>query len=205
MEKQAAYRWNLKTTILLLVSLLIGSLVAISGATVKASQEYNTQNNYSVSEKVVSTEQSILWSKERVDQLVSELKELHPELTDDYLREGVYKQLRGDNKVDIYSNSGISFRGGGWQGITVAQAGAAIDTAIGIAVGGGAGAGLRVLLMRKGKHEAVGIIKRAAQRYLPGISGAAIDTALNYLSPGNFLAKWWDSRDRYPNNGRINL
>ena len=204
MEKQAAYRWNdkLRIVVVTLISILLWSLLAISGVSVKASQDL-TNNEMNTSEKIVSTEQSMLWSEEKVNALASELKELHPELSYDYLKDGIYEQLIDNGGSN--SNTNNAFRRGGWQGITVAQAGAAIDTAIGIAVGGGAGAGLRVLLMRKGKHEAVGIIKRAAQKYLPGISGGVLDYALNYLSPGSFLAKWWDSRDRYPNNGRINL
>ncbi|WP_347284046.1 hypothetical protein [Lactobacillus taiwanensis] len=203
MEKQAAYRWNnkLRIVVVTLVSILLWSLLVISGVSVKASQDLT--NNEDTSEKIVSTEQSILWSEERVNALASELKELHPELSYDYLKDGVYEQLIDNGGSN--SNTNNAFRRGGWQGITVAQAGAAIDTAIGIAVGGGAGAGLRVLLMRKGKHEAIGIVKRAAQRHLPWISEGAIDIALNYLSPGTYLAKWWDSRDKYPNNGRINI
>ena len=58
--------------------------MAISGVSVKASQDLI--NNEDTSGKIVSTEQ-------RFNTLASELKELHPELSYDYLKDGVYEQL----------------------------------------------------------------------------------------------------------------
>ena len=107
-------------------TILLWSLLAISGVSVKASQDLI--NNEDTSGKIVSTEQSMLWSEERFNALASKLKELHPGLSYDYLKDGVYEQLIDNNGSN--SNMNKAFRRGGWQGLTVAQASVAIDTAL---------------------------------------------------------------------------
>lgn len=76
---------------------------------VKASQDLI--NNEDTSGKIVSTEQSMLWSEERFNALASKLKELHPGLSYDYLKDGVYEQLIDNNGSN--SNMNKAFRRGG--------------------------------------------------------------------------------------------
>lgn len=139
-----------------------------------------------------------------INNLVNNLAVQYPTLSKEYLRNGVYKQLNGDYSIapDNFGN-GVSLRG--WAGITVSQMGAAIDTAVAIALGVGTG-GLGAAIGHVGKHAAESIIRNVVVKFLGSKALAAgIDFAVSLTSPGGFIAKWWDQHDAYPNNGIINF
>ena len=90
--------------------------------------------------------------------------------------------------------------------------GAVIDTIIGTVIGGGLSsitkAGLKAAVKKMGRKK----LSRLVRQHLLGkfsaayiISSKVIETALNYTSPGTWVAKYWDKHDAYPNNGRINF
>ncbi len=91
--------------------------------------------------------------------------------------------------------------------------GAVLDTLIGTIVGGiTAGtltrAGLNAAIKRVRRKELTRLVRQKLIRKFGtagAISSKIIDTALNYTSPGTFIAKYWDKHDAYPNNGRINF
>ncbi|KXT78561.1 hypothetical protein STRDD13_00645 [Streptococcus sp. DD13] len=85
--------------------------------------------------------------------------------------------------------------------------GAVIDVAVGTLLGAGI-TSIASSISKVGKHEAKKKLKQVLARYglLGGfISEKGLDFALNLNSPGYHLAKYWDSHDKYPNNGRINF
>lgn len=143
-------------------------------------------------------------SASEIDALVNELAVKYPTLSKEYLRNGVYKQLNGDYSIapDNFSN-GVSLRA--WAGITVSQMGAAIDTAIAIALGVSTG-GLGAAIGHVGKHAAESVVRNVVVKSLGSKALAAgIDFAVALSSPGGDIAKWWDQHDAYPNNGIINF
>lgn len=197
--------------------ILVGMLVSISLSGAVAAPVAAVADEVSTDTEVVANQSGELtvnepefndvidkkeFSEEQVEQLVAELAKNYPELSVEYLREGVYKQLRGDYSI----GSAVTMRAA-WQGITVAQMGAFLDTAIGVALGGAVG-GLVAVMKKAGKHAAKTAVKSAMIKYglIGGLIGeTVIDFVLNLASPGTYLAKYWDKRDKVPNNGRINF
>lgn len=93
-----------------------------------------------------------------------------------------------------------------WQGITVDQMGAAIDTAIAVATGGTA-AFLANSVKHAGKHAIKSTLRSVISKFFGNwfVNDVAIDFMLNLASPGTWLATEWDKNDKVPNNGRINF
>jgi hypothetical protein len=145
-------------------------------------------------------------SEEAVEVLTNELASKYPTLSKEYLREGIYKQMRGDYSLEPIQEKGMLAARSSWQGITVNQMGAAIDTAIAVALGVGTG-GLATALATVGKHEAKNAIRVAAGKFFGSwfLNSVAFDYAMNLLSPGTYIAQKWDQQDKVPNNGRINF
>lgn len=141
-------------------------------------------------------------SEDAINDLVDELSQSYPSLTKAYLREGIYKQMAGD--YSIGSQTGISTYS--WQGVTVDQMGAAIDTAIAVALGIGTG-GLATALGTFGKHQVQSAIRIAVSKFFGSwfLNSVILDFAMNLASPGTYIAKQWDKKDKFPNNGRINF
>lgn len=139
---------------------------------------------------------------EQKNSLANEIQSLHPDVSKEWIKEVIERQLQGDYTLPANNSR---FRAA-WQGITVNQMGAAIDTAISLALGGTT-AGLASLIKVKGKHAVKSAIRSAVAKYLGGwiVNSVFIDYAMNLLSPGTYLAQQWDARDAYPNNGRINF
>ena len=152
------------------------------------------------------------WSKDKIESLVDQLQKNYSDLGRSYLKKMVVAQLNGDYKIPPLENATstspfVSFPvQGGWKGITVSQMGAAIDTAISIALGGIATAGIKAALGSMSKSAAKSVVKKAVIKVLgSSVPATAIEYALNYASPGYQIAKYWDEHDAYPNNGRINF
>lgn len=145
-------------------------------------------------------------SEEAVKVLTNELASKYPTLSKEYLREGIYKQMRGDYSLEPIQEKGMLAARSSWQGITVNQMGAAIDTAIAVTLGVGIG-GLATALATVGKHEAKNAIRVAAGKFFGSwfLNSVAFDYAMNLLSPGTYIAQKWDQQDKVPNNGRINF
>ncbi|GEQ33514.1 hypothetical protein ACEN4P_12065 [Marinilactibacillus psychrotolerans] len=191
-----------------LAGVSLSSAISPTILNVSASEAENTSYHENIKYQQSLTETEI-------NHLVKELSKSYPSLSDEYLRQGIYKQLRGDYTITPYSqvvyNPNIekteAFRALGWQGITVDQMGAFLDTALGIALGGAVG-GIAAAIKNRGKHEAKSALRDAMIKYgLVGgiVSDAVLDFALNLTSPGYHVAKYWDRHDRVPNNGRINF
>lgn len=138
--------------------------------------------------------------------MTNELASKYPTLSKEYLREGIYKQMRGDYSLEPIQEKGMLAARSSWQGITVNQMGAAIDTAIAVTLGVGIG-GLATALATVGKHEAKNAIRVAAGKFFGSwfLNSVAFDYAMNLLSPGTYIAQKWDQQDKVPNNGRINF
>lgn len=90
--------------------------------------------------------------------------------------------------------------------MTVDHMGAALDTAIAIALGIGTG-GLATALGTFGKHQVQNAIRVAVSKFFGSwaLNSVALDLAMNLASPGTYIAKQWDKNDKVPNNGRINF
>lgn len=164
------------------------------------------------SEVIQVTKTNQEWSKDKIDLLVDQLQNNYPDLGRYYLKKLVVAQLNGDYRIPPLESSPtispfVSFAvQGGWKGITVSQMGAAIDTAISIALGGIAAAGIKAALSSMSKSAAKSVVKKAVIKVLgSSVPATAIEYALNYASPGYQIAKYWDEHDAYPNNGRINF
>lgn len=141
-------------------------------------------------------------SESQVNDLVDEVAENHPDVSKEWIKEVAERQLQGD--YSLPPTEGTMFRSA-WQGITVGQAAAAIDVGLGIALGGAAG-GLANAIKSRGKHAAKSALKNVLAGIIGGkVAESVLDYALNLTSPGTYIARWWDSQDRYPNNGRINF
>lgn len=190
----------------LILPLIAGSVEASTNKSLSA----NRLNSINTEYKIDSTK----WSDEKIDQLVKVLSELHPELSNEYLRELVESQLN-DEAIPNLTNRDISqslalrtnlarSNKSSWKGITVAQMGAVIDTIIGTVIGGG----LKVAIKKMGRKKLSRLVRQHLLREFSAayiISSKVIETALNYTSPGTWVAKYWDKHDAYPNNGRINF
>lgn len=141
-------------------------------------------------------------TEEQINTLANEIQSFHPDVSQQWIKEVINRQLQGDYTIPpTYS----PFRAA-WQGITVNQIGALLDTAIALALGGTT-AGLANLIKVKGKHAAKSAIRSAISRYLGSwfVNDVALEFAMNLLSPGTYLAQLWDKNDAIPNNGRINF
>ncbi|MGZ1148524.1 hypothetical protein ACXO2A_05390 [Lactobacillus delbrueckii subsp. bulgaricus] len=198
----------------LIFPLIAGSVEASTNKSLSA----NRLNSINTEYKIDSTK----WSDEKIDQLVKALSELHPELSNEYLRELVESQLN-DEAIPNLTNRDISpslalranlarSTKSSWKGITVAQMGAVIDTIIGTVIGGGLSsitkAGLKAAVKKMGRKKLSRLVRQHLLRKFSAayiISSKVIETALNYTSPGTWVAKYWDKYDAYPNNGRINF
>lgn len=183
-----------------LSSIIIGVSTVPSILTAYASEQL-TQQTAQVEEDI-NTTPSVSLTEEQINTLASEVQTLHPDVSQEWIKEVINRQLQGDYTLPpSYS----PFRAA-WQGITVNQMGAAIDTAISLALGGTT-AGLASLIKVKGKHAVKSAIRSAAAKYLGGwiVNSVFIDYAMNVISPGTYLAQQWDARDAVPNNGRINF
>ncbi|MDT3763541.1 hypothetical protein [Priestia filamentosa] len=96
--------------------------------------------------------------------------------------------------------------------VGVKFAGAVFNTAIGFAIGGGAGA-IQAFIVKKGKKEAqklftrtvVSRLKAWGAPKLAAAVGTSVTIALNYADVGTQIAKQLDKRDKRPNNGWIDL
>ena len=128
--------FGIKKLSLMFTALLFIQIIGMT-ATVYASEAPQSKG---VPAEVTPIEKTVItpvkqYSEEEIDQIVAELSKNYPELSVEYLREGVYKQLRGDysinsaTNVSDTANPSLSLRAA-WQGITVSQMGAFLDTAI---------------------------------------------------------------------------
>lgn len=144
-------------------------------------------------------------SESQVNDLVSEVAKNHPDVSREWIQEVAERQLRGDYTLPPTQEA--TFRSA-WQGITVQQAAVAIDVGIGLAISGGIG-GLAAFIRGQGKHAAKSIVRSVVARVLGGrggiVSEGVLDYALGLASPVTAIARWYDSIDKYPNNGRINI
>lgn len=179
-----------------LLAILTLSIASLPSAT---SVYANTQQVSSTNETLTPIESLTDTQK---DSLANEIQALHPDVSKEWIEEVIERQLQNDYTLPTTN----SYFRSAWQGITVNQMGAAIDTAISLALGGTT-AGLANLIKVKGKHEVKSAIRSAAAKYLGGwiVNSVFIDYAMNLLSPGTYLAQQWDANDAIPNNGRINF
>lgn len=81
--------------------------------------------------------------------LIKDVMSRYNTVSEEFIREVLERQLVGD--YTIPGSEGTAFCSA-WQGITVNQVGALIDTAVGIALGVGIG-GLSTAIKYQGKHE----------------------------------------------------
>ncbi|WP_197226030.1 hypothetical protein [Bacillus xiamenensis] len=123
-----------------------------------------------------------------------------------------------DNQFATIKNTfsdmiGIKETQAAWKiGLSVRVTGAIINTAIGIAVGGGVGA-IQSFIISKGKKEAQKIFTRTVTsklkawgaKHLATAVGVSVAFALNYLDIGTQIAKQLDKRDKRPNNGWVDI
>lgn len=182
-------------------TILPGTLEAVAYAdeSISVSKDFGQNiSNFDYSPKQLS--------EEAVEVLTNELASKYPTLSKEYLREGIYKQMRGDYSLEPIQEKEMLAARSSWQGITVNQMGAAIDTAIAVTLGVGTG-GLATPLATVGKHEAKNAIRVAAGKFFGSwfLNSVAFDYAMNLLSPGTYIAQKWDQQDKVPNNGRINF
>ncbi|MFC3928243.1 hypothetical protein ACVR05_06630 [Streptococcus caprae] len=180
------------------------TILALAQITAPAATVLANENVDSVQSELVT--QTTVMSNEAKDALVRDVMTNHPTVSESFIREAIELQLRGDYSIPGADLSTTAFRSA-WQGITVDQMGALIDTAIGTALGAGVG-GLAAAIKSSGKEAAKSALKTALVKYgLIGtvISQPLLDFALNLISPGHHIATYWDQHDAVPNNGRINF
>lgn len=168
--------FGIKKLSLMFTALLFIQTIGMT-ATVYASEAPQSKG---VPAEVTPIEKTVItpvkqYSEEEIEQIVAELSKNYPELSVEYLREGVYKQLKGDystnsaTNVSDTANPSLSLRAA-WQGITVSQMGAFLDTAIALAIGGVVG-GLAKAMQKVGKHAAQSAIRSSLAAY--GLFGIA--------------------------------
>lgn len=188
---------SIKFISLLLTSVILG-ISTIPSISIAYASEQVTQTTVENTDITPATS----LTEEEINTLANEIQTLHSDVSKEWIKEVIKRQLQGDYTLPpTYS----PFRSA-WQGITVNQMGAALDTAISLALGGTT-AGLASLIQVKGKHAVKSAIRSAVAKYLGGwiVNSVFIDFAMNLLSPGTYLAQQWDARDAIPNNGRINF
>ncbi|MBL4931803.1 hypothetical protein [Clostridium paridis] len=113
------------------------------------------------------------------------------------------------NSLEIHENEKEYIDGGFAVSTTVVAA--AINTAIGLAIGGAGVAGVRAWITSVGKEQAKKIFTRTITSKLiaigctglAGFIGAAVNFAINYSDIGGAVASYLDSVDTYHNNGWI--
>ncbi|HEM3615281.1 TPA: hypothetical protein U1C23_002166 [Streptococcus suis] len=182
--------------IILLSIIIVGlEIPSISAITVHANSIDTIQTTNNLNEPVALSE-------DKINAIVNDVHSKHLDVSEEWIREVVYRQINGDYSIPREKNA---FRSA-WQGITVGQMGALLDTAISVALGGATG-GLAALIKVKGKHAVQSAIRSAISQYLGSwfVNSVALDFVMNLLSPGTYIAQLWDSRDAVPNNGRINF
>ncbi|WP_202056284.1 hypothetical protein [Streptococcus danieliae] len=181
----------------ILLTTILASTIAPNVSTVYA---FETLPQVTTSDTNITPTNSL--TEEQIDLLADDIQSLHPDVSKDWIEEVIERQLQGDYSLP---SDNSPFRVA-WQGVTVGQMGAAIDTAISLALGGTV-SGLANLIKVKGAHAVKSAIRSAVSQYLGGwiVNSVFIDYAVNLFSPGTYLAQQWDARDSVPNNGRINF
>ncbi|HEW8458321.1 TPA: hypothetical protein V1B72_001891 [Streptococcus pneumoniae] len=183
------------------ISVFLTSIVLIVSAIPSVSAVYASEQVSQI-ETNMELQPVTSLTEEQINTLANEIQSFHPDVSQQWIKEVINRQLQGDYTIPpTYS----PFRAA-WQGITVNQMGALLDTAIALALGGTT-AGLANLIKVKGKHAAKSAIRSAISRYLGSwfVNDVALEFAMNLLSPGIYLAQLWDKNDAIPNNGRINF
>lgn len=105
---------------------------------------------------------------------------------------------------------------GGWTGVNIMPvwvAGTAINTAIGLAIGGGGAAAVSAFIRKKGVNEAKKIFTRTVKSKLVAMGAGAlaggavfaINFAVNASDVGGTAAKWLDNHDSKPGNGWLTI
>lgn len=122
------------------------------------------------------------------------------------------KQLTENHKTIFDGLTGEKILAAKHGAISTSFLGTVLDVAIGMALGGGLGAAL-TLARRKG----VKYVKKRLMSHLKGTLAniglkraskfilAGLEIALGHYSPGKYLARWVDRRDKIRNNGWIEL
>lgn len=207
---------NLKKSLIIGASIL--TLAPIASATFASGKVYADEALTSeINEDVFSLEGNVdevtaqkYMPEEDKTALTQDVMKNHPSVSEEFIREAIDRQLAGDYTIpgnaSVSTNSAVATRSN-WQGITVDQMGALIDTAIGTALGAGVG-GVAAAIKSSGKKAAKGALKKALVKYgLVGsfITETTLDYVLNLTSPGTQIAKYWDQNDSVPSNGRINF
>lgn len=195
---------KLKIVSLSFAIMLLSATIFPNITTVYATEnEQQTQENTEV-EIVEPTSLSL--TEVEINSLANEIQALHPSVSKEWIIEVIYKQLQGDYSLQTEYTSSQAQTRSSWQGITVDQMGAALDTAIALALGGST-ATLANLIKVKGKHAAKSAIRSAIAKYLGSwvVNDVVLELAMNLLSPGTYLAQLWDENDAVPNNGGINF
>lgn len=154
---------------------------------------------------VVSNRNAVSITLEQKENLIKELKENYPSLSEKYLREMVEKLLRGET---IFTSRGVRgarlFFLGIWddEGLTVEAAGAALDATISVLIGGLAVSALKNMASSEAKK----IIRNAiASAFGINVASWVISYISAFTSPGRAFAEWWDTQDAYPYNRHINF
>ena len=154
---------------------------------------------------VVPNRNAVSITLEQKENLIKELKENYPSLSEKYLREMVEKLLRGET---IFTSRGVRgarlFFLGIWddEGLTVEAAGAALDATISVMLGGATVEALKHLATSEAKH----IIRNAiASVFGVAVGSWVVSYVLAFSSPGRAFAEWWDTQDAYPYNRHINF
>lgn len=88
-----------------------------------------------------------------------------------------------------------------------------INLAVTLATGGATTAGIKMLVKKVGTQAAINVIEKAIKNKLiwfglkqvSGITPVISSIVRNLLDPGMAVAKWYDSRDKRPNNGHCDI
>lgn len=195
---------NLRIVSLSFAIMLLSASIFPNITTVYATENEQQTQEYTEVEIVEPTSLSL--TEVEINSLANEIQVLHPSVSKEWIIEVIYKQLQGDYSLQTEYTSSQAQTRSSWQGITVDQMGAALDTAIALALGGST-ATLANLIKVKGKHAAKSAIRSAIAKYLGSwvVNDVVLEFAMNLLSPGTYLAQLWDENDAVPNNGRINF
>lgn len=195
---------NLRIVSLSFAIMLLSASIFPNITTVYATENEQQTQEYTEVEIVEPTSLSL--TEVEINSLANEIQALHPSVSKEWIIEVIYKQLQGNYSLQTEYTSSQAQTRSSWQGITVDQMGAALDTAIALALGGST-ATLANLIKVKGKHPAKSAIRSAIAKYLGSwvVNDVVLEFAMNLLSPGTYLAQLWDENDAVPNNGRINF
>lgn len=195
---------KLKIVSLSFAIMLLSASIFPNITTVYATENEQQTQEYTEVEIVEPTSLSL--TEVEINSLANEIQALHPSVSKEWIIEVIYKQLQGDYSLQTEYTSSQAQTRSSWQGITVDQMGAALDTAIALALGGST-VTLANLIKVKGKHAAKSAIRSAIAKYLGSwvVNDVVLEFAMNLLSPGTYLAQLWDENDAVPNNGGINF